>query len=68
MIVSINGEKKNIAAVDTLEGLLRTVGVTPETKGVAVALNGEVVPRSAWASARVQENDAVEIVYAVQGG
>jgi sulfur carrier protein len=68
MIVSINGEKKNIAAVDTLEGLLRTVGVTSETKGVAVALNGEVVPRSAWASARVQENDAVEIVYAVQGG
>jgi sulfur carrier protein len=68
MIVSINGEKKNIAAVNTLEGLLRIAGVTPESKGVAVALNGEVVPRSAWASARVQENDSVEIIHAVQGG
>lgn len=68
MIVTINGEKKDIARVDTLEALLRVAGVTSETKGVAVALNGEVVPRSAWASARVQENDAVEIVYAVQGG
>jgi sulfur carrier protein len=68
MIVTINGEKKDVEHVDTLAALLRLVGVTSETKGVAVALNGEVVPRSAWASARVQENDAVEIVYAVQGG
>ena len=59
---------KVLESVDTLEELLRIVGVTSETKGVAVALNGEVVPRSAWASARVQENDSVEIVYAVQGG
>jgi sulfur carrier protein len=68
MIFTINGDKEDIGPVDTLEGLLRIVGVTTDTKGVAVALNGEVVPRSAWASARVQENDSVEIVYAVQGG
>jgi sulfur carrier protein len=68
MIFTINGEKKDIGSVDTLARLLGVVGVTSETKGVAVALNGEVVPRSAWASARVQENDSVEIVYAVQGG
>jgi sulfur carrier protein len=68
MIFTINGEKKDIASVDTLAALLGHVGVTTELKGVAVALNGEVVPRSAWASARIQENDAIEIIHAVQGG
>ena len=68
MRVSINSEKKDIEHVDTLETLLRLVGVSSETRGVAVALNGEVVPKSAWASARVQEGDAVEVIHAVQGG
>jgi len=68
MRVSINSEKKDIEHVDTLEALLRLVGVSSETRGVAVALNGEVVPKSAWASARVQEGDAVEVIHAVQGG
>jgi sulfur carrier protein len=68
MRVTINSEKKDIEHVDTLEALLRLVGVSSETRGVAVALNGEVVPKSAWASARVQEGDAVEVIHAVQGG
>jgi sulfur carrier protein len=68
MRVTINSEKKDVEHVDTLEALLRLVGVSSETRGVAVALNGEVVPKSAWASARVQEGDAVEVIHAVQGG
>ncbi|ALE92789.1 thiamine biosynthesis protein ThiS [Arthrobacter alpinus] len=36
--------------------------------GVAVARNAGIVPRSQWAHNRVEENDDIEIVTAVQGG
>ncbi|KAA9394519.1 sulfur carrier protein ThiS [Kocuria coralli] len=36
--------------------------------GVAVALEGSVVPRSLWAAADLEENAQLEIVTAVQGG
>ena len=68
MRVTINSELKDIEHVETLAALLGLFGVSSETRGVAVALNGEVVPKSAWASARVREGDAVEVIHAVQGG
>lgn len=36
--------------------------------GLAVAVNDEVVPRSAWAGTRLQPGDRVELLSAVQGG
>ncbi|MGC5048790.1 sulfur carrier protein ThiS [Micrococcus porci] len=36
--------------------------------GVAVAVDGEVVPRSAWAARTLAGGEAVEVVTAVQGG
>ena len=36
--------------------------------GIAVAVNGEVVPRNTWAQKEVQDGDDIEIVRAVQGG
>jgi len=38
------------------------------TSGVAVAVNGEVVSRSAWESTPLSESDLVEVLTAVQGG
>lgn len=40
----------------------------PDATGVAVALDGEVVPRAGWASTPVPGGSVVEIVVAVQGG
>ena len=37
-------------------------------RGVAVALDGEVVPRGEWASTEVREGQQVEVLRAVQGG
>jgi sulfur carrier protein len=37
-------------------------------KGVAVAVNGAVVPRSAWPATQLQPGDSVELLSAVQGG
>jgi sulfur carrier protein len=42
--------------------------VTPEQRGVAVAVNGEVVPRGEWATRPLADGDTVEILSAAQGG
>jgi sulfur carrier protein len=37
-------------------------------RGVAVAVNGEVVPRSTWAARSLADGDEVEVLTAAQGG
>ena len=46
----------------------RATGAEPERRGVAVAVDGEVVPRSAWEQHRLTEGQRVEVVGAIQGG
>lgn len=66
MRVQINGEQREFPAAGTLADVLAEQG-TPE-KGVAVALDGEVVPRAAWSRTEVADGARVEIMTAVQGG
>ncbi|GAA2489341.1 sulfur carrier protein ThiS [Winogradskya consettensis] len=66
MRISINGTTRVVEATSTVEGLVATV--TPARRGVAVAVNGEVVPRSAWPGAELHEGDRVEVLTAAQGG
>jgi len=40
----------------------------PEGRGVAVAVEGEVVPRAQWPTTELHEGATVEVVAAVQGG
>jgi sulfur carrier protein len=42
--------------------------LTPAESGVAAAVNGDVVRRSAWETTRLADGDQVEVVTAVQGG
>lgn len=66
MTVTVNGEPREVPAGTTVEELI--VQVTPEARGVAAALNGEVLPRRAWAGTPLADRDQVEVVTAVQGG
>jgi sulfur carrier protein len=66
MIVIVNGDSRDLPAGMTVETVVAQV--TEARTGVAVALNDEVVRRSAWASTPVREADRVEILTAVQGG
>ncbi len=52
----------------SLVALLRAQGMDPQRRGIAVALNGNVVQRSDWADRMVSDADAVEIVTALPGG
>jgi sulfur carrier protein len=64
--VTLNGERRELPDGATVETAVRELG-EPE-RGVAVALDGEVVPRRDWASTRVRDGQQVEVLRAVQGG
>jgi sulfur carrier protein len=66
MNVLVNGVEIKLARPEALDALLSEQGLA--RKGVAVALNGEVVPRSSWTSVQVAEGDEVEVLAAAPGG
>jgi sulfur carrier protein len=66
MRVTLNGEPREVAAGTTVEALL--VQRTGSTRGSAVVVDGEVVPRSAWPEQRLQDGQVIELITAVQGG
>lgn len=62
----VNGEAMELPEGTTLRALVEQVGARPDA--VAVARNGEVVPRARLATVPVAEGDKVEIIRAVGGG
>ncbi len=64
-MIRVNGREQ--AGLDeTVEAMLQRLSIDP--RGIAVAIDGEVVRRSAWSSTLVPDGCAVEIVTAVAGG
>jgi sulfur carrier protein len=63
--VVLNGESTAVQG-GSVADLVAAIGRGP--KGVAVAVNGEVVPRSQWGARRLDEDDRVEVLTAAQGG
>ena len=66
-MITLNGKPSEGDGV-TIAELLRRLDVPPEGRGVAVAVDAEVVPRGRWESVVLEEGAAVEVVTAVQGG
>lgn len=66
MNVTINGQKKKISGAPDIASVLKTQGY--EGKLVAVARNGEFVPRGSYANTSLSDGDALEIVAPMQGG
>jgi sulfur carrier protein len=66
--VIVNGEPAEVDAGQTVAGVLAGLGHPPAGPGIAVALNGEVVPRSAWATTGLGAGDRLEVLGASQGG
>ena len=64
--ITLNGKPHALNGQVSIVGLLAALNINP--KQVAVAVNGEVVRRDAWADAELAEGDTVEIVRAVGGG
>jgi sulfur carrier protein len=66
-VILLNGERSDLRAGETVASALARLGV-PAGGGVAVAVDGEVVPRAAWESFALDEGARVEVLTAMQGG
>ena len=68
MKIVLNGEPRELRARATVADAVDASGAPESRDGVAVAVGGEVVPRSSWADHTLAEGDQVEVLQAVQGG
>lgn len=68
MNVSVNGEHRELPAGATVASVVALLDVAPGARGVAVALDGEIVTRSLWPQTVVRDGASVEVVAAIQGG
>jgi len=64
--VTVNGERRQVAAGSTVGDLLADLGRHPRT--VAVEHNGAILPRERYAETPLAAGDRLEIVHFVQGG
>ena len=68
MIVALNGRQAELPDGATVADAVREAGAADESRGVAVAVDGEVVRRTEWAMTKLKSDQTVEVVRAVQGG
>ena len=64
--ITLNGEQRRVAGDSTVTDLMSTLN--QPARGIAVAINREVVPRATWQTRRLNAGDRVEIVKAIGGG
>jgi len=64
--IIVNGKDTEIQGFQSVFGLLDCLNINASQ--VAVAINGEVLPRDSWAQTEIRAGDKVEIVRAVGGG
>jgi sulfur carrier protein len=67
-VIVLNGERSELDDGATLAVALDRLGLEPDARGVAVAVDGEVVPRAAWRTLVLAEGARVEVLTAMQGG
>ena len=67
MKVLVNGRQSEVPELTTVTTLVRTLG-RDTGKGLAVAVNGEVVARARWDHTKLSEDDRVEVLNAIGGG
>ena len=68
LALRVNGEPVLVPGGTTVADLVRDLTGEQHPRGVAVALDRAIVPRSEWATTRVHAGRAVEVVEAAAGG
>ena len=68
MKVVLNGESRDLGAAPTVDQAVEATGAHSSRRGIAVAVEGEVVTRGEWATRVLREGEHVELLQAVQGG
>ncbi len=68
MVIFVNDEKKKVLENLILSDLFKEIGLNSSTKGMAIAINEQIVLQSRWESTILSENDKVLIISATKGG
>lgn len=68
MTVEVNGEPLELEPAATVAAVVERTGAGGDRRGVAVAVDGEVIPRSAWKNTRLNDGQRIEVLGAIQGG
>ena len=66
--VTVNGDRQELPDGATVASVVADLHNAPEGRGIAVAVEGEVVPRAQWPSTELRNGASLEVVVAVQGG
>ncbi|HEX3692898.1 MAG TPA: sulfur carrier protein ThiS [Solirubrobacteraceae bacterium] len=67
-MIVLNGEPHEQGAGEPVAALVADLGLPEHGHGVAVAIDGEVIPRAAWESRVIADGAHVEVLTAMQGG
>jgi sulfur carrier protein len=68
MIIELNGAPAELPDGASVAEAVASTGAEAQRRGVAVAVEGEVVPRGEWDATSLREGQTVEVVRAIQGG
>ncbi len=68
MNIKINGKNTELAESLKVSDFIAIHLNGKEPRGIAVAVNDNIIPKSNWGDTSLAENDSIEIVHAVQGG
>ena len=68
MIVALNGRPAKLPDGATVADAVKEVGADREFRGLAVAVDGEVIRRAEWGTTKLESEQTIEVVHAVQGG
>ena len=66
-MIYINDKAYALEQTQSLSELFQTLNIDV-AKGVAVAVNNKVLPRSEWGKSKVEKNDKIILIKATQGG
>ncbi|GHA71229.1 sulfur carrier protein ThiS [Pontibacter akesuensis] len=67
MTIFLNNQAKELSEPSSVSALLQLLQLEQQ-RGIAVAVNDQVLPRSNWASYLLQPNDRLTLIRATQGG
>ncbi len=68
MKLIVNGSSLDADDRATVASLVDRVAPGRAQRGTAVAVNGEVVPRTEWVATRLSDGDRIEVLHAIGGG
>jgi sulfur carrier protein len=68
VVIVVNGQAYEMHPGESIAAVLARLQIAQDARGIAVAVDGEVVPRACWEAFALPEDARVEVLTAMQGG